>query len=295
MHGRICPGLLGGHEWNGAAYSPRLQVLVVPATDWCSRIKVATARPDPAPQHKLGHYFGGEFEFEPWTDARGWLTVFDAATGKTRWRYESRHPMIGGVVVTGGDLIFAGELTGDLLVFDATSGRCYASTMSVTDRRWRLSYAVNKRARPSSPDSSVEHARTPKILARQPTITVFALSKCIRARHLLPPRSISLSLYSIAFTDPRRSQLMICRAPAHEARAKDFDINGPSTSSCMYWRVTRRNGRRTFVGLTRSTSRHRIGACISIPIVRGCRTATVWRMRTDRGQISRWICARHSR
>jgi hypothetical protein len=36
--------------------------------------------------------------------ARGWLTAFDAATGATRWRYQSSKPMIGGIAVSGGDV-----------------------------------------------------------------------------------------------------------------------------------------------------------------------------------------------
>jgi alcohol dehydrogenase (cytochrome c) len=178
-HGRICPGLLGGHEWNGAAYSPRLRALVVPATDWCSRIKPATERPDPAPQHKLGQYFGGEFEFDPWPGARGWLTVFDAATGKTRWRYESRHPMIGGVVVTGGDLIFAGELTGDLLVFDATSGKVlHKHNVGNPIAGGVLSYAVNGKQHVAVVSGFVGGAygqNAKDIGGGNPTITVLAL------------------------------------------------------------------------------------------------------------------------
>jgi len=119
---RVCPGLLGGHEWNGAAYSPRLGALIVPATDWCNQIRPATQPPDPNVEKKRGQFFGGEFQFDPWASARGWLTAFDAATGAPRWRYQSSKPMIGGVAVTGGDVVFAGEITGDFLVFDANDG-----------------------------------------------------------------------------------------------------------------------------------------------------------------------------
>jgi alcohol dehydrogenase (cytochrome c) len=49
----------------------------------------------------------------------GWPTAFDAAIGKQRWQYQSDKPMIGGVVVTGGDLVFAAEITGDFLALDA--------------------------------------------------------------------------------------------------------------------------------------------------------------------------------
>src|SRR5205085_457005 len=32
---RVCPGMHGGVEWNGPAYSPRAHLLYVPAVDWC--------------------------------------------------------------------------------------------------------------------------------------------------------------------------------------------------------------------------------------------------------------------
>ncbi len=119
----VCPGLLGGHEWNGAAYNPQLGTLFVPATDWCNQIRPAAQPPDPQAEKKRGQFFGGEFQFDPWAKAQGWLTAFDAATGTPRWRYQSGKPMIGGVAVTGGDVVFAGELTGDFLAFDANNGK----------------------------------------------------------------------------------------------------------------------------------------------------------------------------
>ena len=114
----VCPGLLGGHEWNGAAYSPRLGALFVPAADWCNQIRPAAQPPDPQAEGKRGQFFGGEFQFDPWANARGWLIALDAATGALRWRYHSDKPLIGGVAVTGGDVVFAGEITGDFLVLD---------------------------------------------------------------------------------------------------------------------------------------------------------------------------------
>jgi alcohol dehydrogenase (cytochrome c) len=37
----VCPGVLGGNEWNGAAYSPPLDILFVPTTDWCAMLAAA--------------------------------------------------------------------------------------------------------------------------------------------------------------------------------------------------------------------------------------------------------------
>jgi alcohol dehydrogenase (cytochrome c) len=120
---RVCPASLGGQEWNGSSYDVRLNLLVVPATDWCAEFKKDTAPPDPDKEHTHGWYFGGETKFDPWSAARGRLTAFDASTGEEKWRYDGAKPMVAGVTTTEGDLIFAGELTGDLLALDARTGK----------------------------------------------------------------------------------------------------------------------------------------------------------------------------
>jgi alcohol dehydrogenase (cytochrome c) len=120
---RVCPGTLGGQEWNGSAYHVKLNLLIVPATDWCAEFKKDAVPPSPEKEHTHGFYFGGETKFDPWSTAHGRLTAFDASTGKEKWRYDAPKPMIAGVTATEGDLIFTGELTGDLLALDARTGK----------------------------------------------------------------------------------------------------------------------------------------------------------------------------
>lgn len=120
----ICPGILGGHEWNGAAYSARINTLFVPATDWCGSVRMIDVEPKVAEDPTKGpYYFGGEPKFTPWDQASGWLTAFDAATGKEKWKYHASKPMIGGVVATAGGVVFTGELTGTFEAFDAQTGK----------------------------------------------------------------------------------------------------------------------------------------------------------------------------
>ncbi len=120
---RVCPGTLGGQEWSGSAYNVKLNLLVVPATDWCAAFSKDPVPPDPDKEHTHGFFFGGKADFDPWSAARGRLTAFDASTGKEKWRYDAAKPMIAGVTTTEGDLIFTGEMSGNLLALDATTGQ----------------------------------------------------------------------------------------------------------------------------------------------------------------------------
>jgi alcohol dehydrogenase (cytochrome c) len=120
---RVCPGTLGGQEWNGSAYYGKQNMLIVPATDWCAEFSKDATAPDPQKEHTHAFYFGGQTKFDPWSAAKGRLTAFDASTGQEKWRYDAAKPMVAGVTATEGDVIFAGELTGDLLALDARSGK----------------------------------------------------------------------------------------------------------------------------------------------------------------------------
>jgi alcohol dehydrogenase (cytochrome c) len=112
----VCPGVLGGVEWNGPAFNPASNLLYVGAVDWCTTFYVAeSARYIPG---KL--YMGGMFQFAD--TSQGWLTAIDSSNGKVRWRYRSPRPMVAAVTTTSGNVVFSGETTGDFIVLDAHSG-----------------------------------------------------------------------------------------------------------------------------------------------------------------------------
>ncbi len=112
----VCPGVLGGVQWNGPAYLPGANLLVTPSVDWCSHYTL-----DSKVEFVPGQfYLGGAATMKP--DAAGWLTAVDATTGAVKWRLHSPRPMLAGVTPTASSLIFAGELTGDLIAVDAVTG-----------------------------------------------------------------------------------------------------------------------------------------------------------------------------
>jgi alcohol dehydrogenase (cytochrome c) len=116
---RVCPGALGGVEWNGPAYAPPLNMIYVGAVDWCF-VESGGNLPD----WKMGEFYVGTGAV-PTAGApkSGWITAIDGHTGAVKWRYHSPTPIVAGITPTGGGLVFAGNLGGDFLVFDATSGK----------------------------------------------------------------------------------------------------------------------------------------------------------------------------
>jgi alcohol dehydrogenase (cytochrome c) len=114
----VCPGVVGGLEWNGPAYNAGTNLLYTPAVDWCTTF---TAFDEV--RHIPGKmYMGGKADRDPLEKGQGWLTAVDASTGAVKWKYRSPRPMVAAVTTTGGNLVLTGELTGDFLVLDARSG-----------------------------------------------------------------------------------------------------------------------------------------------------------------------------
>jgi alcohol dehydrogenase (cytochrome c) len=60
---------------------------------------------------------------DPHEDWAGWLYATDADSGAWKWRAKSNYPVLSGITVTGGGLVFFGDMGGNLYVLDAASGR----------------------------------------------------------------------------------------------------------------------------------------------------------------------------
>ena len=116
----ICPGLLGGMEWNGPAYNAKTNTLFVATVDWCGTFKIV----DKTPEFALNaHYYGGSVTPDARDKARGWLQAIDAGSGKVRWRNQWPTPLVAGVTATSGGVLFTGDLNNDFLVIDARDGK----------------------------------------------------------------------------------------------------------------------------------------------------------------------------
>lgn len=120
----VCPGMLGGVEWNGPAYDPGTGTVFVPAVDWCFTLALAdTVRFVPGEL-----YLGGTAT--PDSTQQGWLTAVRVSDGTVRWRHRSSRPMVAAVTTTAGGLVLTGEMSGDFLALDAATGEVLSSFYS---------------------------------------------------------------------------------------------------------------------------------------------------------------------
>ena len=180
---KVCPGILGGDEWNSAAYSPKLSLLVVPSDDLYCSMNQKDKDPPSIEKANTGEksYFGGPITHGAFSEGRGRLTAFDAATGKERWRYESPTLLVAGVAITASNLVFTGEVGGFFDALDAQSGKVLLHyDMGDSVQGGVITYSthnVQYVAVTSGDGGVLRHETIPEIVGGNPTVTVFGLPK----------------------------------------------------------------------------------------------------------------------
>ena len=118
---RVCPSNLGGMNgsWTGA-YDPATGLIFAPSIEACQQYAKGIAV-----YVKGIPFMGGA----PNTvdanagKAYGLLSAIDVKTGKVKWRYRDRRPMMAGVVTTAGGVLFTSNQEGQALAFDQATGK----------------------------------------------------------------------------------------------------------------------------------------------------------------------------
>ncbi|HKT32510.1 MAG TPA: PQQ-binding-like beta-propeller repeat protein [Gammaproteobacteria bacterium] len=168
----VCPGPLGGVEWNGPAFDPQTHDIYVGAVDWCYIYKRGK-------DYKFipgSYFFGTSATPDSSIPSSGWLTAVDAATGKVDWQFHAPEPVIAGVTPTAGGLVFTGDGGGDFYAFDAKSGKLllkYASGGSMAGGV--ITYAVYRRQYVAFTSGNVSRMGTFNTNG-SPTLVVMALN-----------------------------------------------------------------------------------------------------------------------
>lgn len=113
------PGFLGGKNQMPMAYSPETKLFYVPANEWGMDIWN-----EPITYKKGAAYLGAGFTIKTLNeDYVGAMRAIDPKTGKIAWEVKNNAPLWGGVLTTGGNLVWWGTPEGFLQAADAKTGK----------------------------------------------------------------------------------------------------------------------------------------------------------------------------
>lgn len=112
------PAFLGGKNWQPMAFSPDTGYFYVPSNEWEMDIWN-----EPTAYKQGAAYLGAGFTIKSVEeDFIGVLKAIDPKTGEVVWRHNNFAPLWGGVMTTGGGLVWTGNPEGYLMAFDEKTG-----------------------------------------------------------------------------------------------------------------------------------------------------------------------------
>jgi alcohol dehydrogenase (cytochrome c) len=113
----VCPGPNGGKEWNPMAINPQTNVVYMPLREVC-----VTDLQSLQQEAKKGEPYWGVKSIN-FKRGYGRILAMNAETGDELWQVKMRSPVMSGMLVTGGNVVFAGTPEGEFMALDAKSGQ----------------------------------------------------------------------------------------------------------------------------------------------------------------------------
>ena len=114
---RMLPGANGGVEWSPMATDPSQSMVYAINLHQPMTYHVEAS---PYPGGKL--WLGGAFKVIASEEQFGNVTAINYNTGAIQWKVKTQQPMIGGILATGGGLVFTGEANGLFKAYNSTTG-----------------------------------------------------------------------------------------------------------------------------------------------------------------------------
>ncbi len=126
----VMPGPLGGHNWHPMAYHPGENLVYIPAFEAAMLyVPQANWKPDPARGFNIGFDMGAGdlppdlgFRQEVGATVKGRLLAWDPVNQEARWTVEHPGAWNGGLLATGGGLVFQGTQEASFNAYDASNG-----------------------------------------------------------------------------------------------------------------------------------------------------------------------------
>ena len=114
----VCPGIVGATNWWSPSYNPATGLFYVAVREQCDKFYNF-------PQdYREGRLFvGGGVQAAPGEKPWGALRALDPRTGALKWEYKYYSAPWAGTLSTAGNLVFAGDMDGYLIAFDARTGK----------------------------------------------------------------------------------------------------------------------------------------------------------------------------
>jgi alcohol dehydrogenase (cytochrome c) len=119
------PGPQGGTNWQPSSYNPKTQMFYVCAQSGPAAATAETAKPAaPKPGAPVTTVLGSTLTVTGGFGSNtGYFSAIDARTGRIVWQKRWAESCYAGSTTTGGNLVFIGRSSGDLVAFDARSGK----------------------------------------------------------------------------------------------------------------------------------------------------------------------------
>jgi alcohol dehydrogenase (cytochrome c) len=115
----VYPGLGGATNWFSPARSPTTGLFYVQAHEDYAQVFFKLD-----PEYRAGaHFEGGAARDVEGSEHYGVVKALESTTGKVRWEFKLHAPPSGGVLSTGGGLVWSGNREGAFFALDARSGR----------------------------------------------------------------------------------------------------------------------------------------------------------------------------
>jgi alcohol dehydrogenase (cytochrome c) len=117
---RVCPSVHGATNWWAPSLNPDLGLFYVVALEQCEIYYSSTQKPVPN-----SGFRGTGHNIIPGEPGQFYLRAIDLRTGKICWEFPMPGPttMWAGTVATAGGLVFSADDDGDLIAFDAKTGK----------------------------------------------------------------------------------------------------------------------------------------------------------------------------
>ncbi len=126
----FCPGSSGGAEWNGPAYDPMTNLVLVGEVDWCTTVTLESEQK--LVKTPVGEAWTGMATIDPYhtygvmdpiSEWAGWVYAVDADSGQWTWRVKTNFPILGGITPTLGGVTFFGDMGGNFYAVDSKNGQ----------------------------------------------------------------------------------------------------------------------------------------------------------------------------